>query len=331
MLWPAALADDTPTFGAILTKVANTDAIELEVKRNGQTEKLWVKHPTKTVRWNHPDGTYDIVRGDNRWEINEQENRAKARSSDLFPSGLPGFDWLSLLSLPANVDRGKLIAATPVEQFKRSGAPCFLFRWEFPADDGLLTVEATADAHSRMLQTLHASRETGGERKPLVTVNVVAVDQPIDDSLFVVGEALTEDGRIGKVADVQGIVTIKPVMHRRWTPVVTHALLHPGDWVRTDVRGANAVAVRVMPDNLVTLGPGSLMEVIKPTQLRLVAGELKRSLAWKNHRCGWPVSKARPTTNPSARSWPRSMAVTCRSPSAPTKSRSISATRSPAR
>ena len=29
---------------------------------------------------------------------------------------------------------------------------------------------------------------------------------------------LTEDGRIGKVTDVQGIVAIKPVLAERWTP-----------------------------------------------------------------------------------------------------------------
>jgi predicted Zn-dependent protease len=275
MLWPAAAARNDPTFADVLTKVANTDTVQLEIQRDGQRENVWVKHPAKAVRWNHPDGTYDIARGNQRWEINEPENRAASLASNFFPAGLPGFDVFSLLALPPSVDRDKLAVARPSEHFERSGALCYLYRWDVPTDDGLLTVEASVDAHSHMLQMLQAAREVAGQRTPLVTVNVVAVDMPVDDSLFVVGKTLTEDGRIGKVADVQGTVTVKPVMHRRWTPVSTHLLLHPGDWVRTDVRGANAVALRLVPDNLVTLAPGSLVEVIKPNQLRLVSGEMK--------------------------------------------------------
>ena len=37
--------------------------------------------------------------------------------------------------------------------------------------------------------------------------------------LFVVGDTLTEDGRIGKVTDSQGLVAIRPVMHDRLTPL----------------------------------------------------------------------------------------------------------------
>ena len=40
---------------------------------------------------------------------------------------------------------------------------------------------------------------------------------PPDDA-FVVRDTLTEDGRVGNVTDVQGVVAVKPVMHERWTP-----------------------------------------------------------------------------------------------------------------
>ena len=68
--------------------------------------------------------------------------------------------------------------------------------------------------------------------------------QPEIGVAYLIEPSLTEDGRIGKVTDVQGIVTIKPVLHDRWTPVREGLVLRPGDWVRTDARGANAAALR---------------------------------------------------------------------------------------
>src|SRR5262249_3108260 len=73
----------------------------------------------------------------------------------------------------------------------------------------------------------------------------------------------------------QGVVAVKPVMHQRWTPLRSQMLLKPGDWLRTDVRGANAVELSLVKKTNVILGPGSLVELLKPTQVRLIAGELE--------------------------------------------------------
>jgi hypothetical protein len=105
--------------------------------------------------------------------------------------------------------------------------------------------------------------------------NAARAEKPVDESSFVGGDTLAADGRVGKAIDVQGVVSVKPVMRRRWTPLARHMAIMPGDWVRTDVRGANAVAIQLAARAKVTLGPGSLVEVVKPTQLRLLQGELK--------------------------------------------------------
>ena len=64
---------------------------------------------------------------------------------------------------------------------------------------------------------------------------------------FAVSNTLSEDGRVGKVVDVQGVVSVKPMNYGRWTPVRPNVLLMPGDWVRADVRGANAATLRLLP------------------------------------------------------------------------------------
>ncbi len=93
------------------------------------------------------------------------------------------------------------------------------------------------------------------------------------DEKFVVSDKLIEDGRIGKVTDSQGVVSVKPVMHERWSPVQPRLVLRPGDWIRTDSRGANAVAVKLVNAASVIVGPHSTVELVKPAEVRLLAGE----------------------------------------------------------
>ncbi len=91
----------------------------------------------------------------------------------------------------------------------------------------------------------------------------------------VLDETLAEVGRIGKIVDAQGIVSLKPVTARRWTPVTGAMLLKPGDWLRTDIRGANAVLARLVKDTRITLGPGTLVELRTTKSLKLSSGEIQ--------------------------------------------------------
>ena len=62
----------------------------------------------------------------------------------------------------------------------------------------------------------------------------------------------------------------------------TNALIKPGDWVRTATRGANAVALHLVPQTNVILGPGALVEVARPDQLTLHEGELEINASAKS-------------------------------------------------
>ena len=87
------------------------------------------------------------------------------------------------------------------------------------------------------------------------------------------GENLAGPSRAGKVADLQGMVSVRSEGHRRWTAAVEKLAILPGDQVRTGVRGANAVLVELSGGGTVTLGPGSRAQVIDAGSLRLLAGE----------------------------------------------------------
>ena len=110
---------------------------------------------------------------------------------------------------------------------------------------------------------------------------ILAQGQPVPEEKFAVKPTLAEDGRVGKIVDVQGLVSVKPVTYARWTPVRPGLLLMPGDWVRADIRGANAATMRLLPQALVTVGPGGLLEVTKPNQIKLHEGEAEITPAKK--------------------------------------------------
>ncbi len=98
---------------------------------------------------------------------------------------------------------------------------------------------------------------------------------PAPDEKFVFEGTLVDDGRIGKVTDAQGVVAVKPVMAERWSPVQPRLVLKPGDWLRTDARGANAVALKLLKSAAVIVGPHSQVELVKADEIRLLSGEIE--------------------------------------------------------
>lgn len=89
------------------------------------------------------------------------------------------------------------------------------------------------------------------------------------------GSPLNEDGRLGKVLDVQGLAAVRPVGHTRWTPVCGPLLLKPGDEVRTEARGSHAVTLGLAAQARVILGPGSQVELPQAAEVRVLRGELE--------------------------------------------------------
>src|SRR5207253_3323082 len=146
---------------------------------------------------------------------------------------------------------------------------------EWPVPGGKMLLDALVEVETKRLHSLRARIEKAGKIEVVGELVALAFDEPIGAEKFAIVDTLTEDGRIGKVTDVQGIVTIKPVLHERWSPVREHLVLRPGDWLRTDARGANATALRLVKQTGVILGPKTLVELIGPKQIRLIEGEIE--------------------------------------------------------
>ena len=269
-IWTASIFRHAgPTLAAALRETLAARTLELKLTRDGKTSTVWISGTQ--LRQNHPDGTYEIARENRLWTVDERENRASSEPSP-FEGYDPGPVLLALMNVPP--EEG-LLDSTPAERTVRDGRPCDIYRWHSAGRGERLEVEAAVEAGSRTLSWLEVSRTREGRRQSLGQLAVVARNRPVADALFVVGDTLTEDGRIGKVTDSQGMVALRPAMADRWTPLAARMLLRPGDWLRTDIRGANAVSVRLVKETRLVLGPGTLVELVSPQEGSRLRGRVE--------------------------------------------------------
>jgi tetratricopeptide (TPR) repeat protein len=273
-------ASNDPDLGQVLDKLAAAGTLHLRVKIDDKSSDAWVKRPGQ-LRWNLSDGTYQIARGDRLWVIDEKANRAVLRPATCFRGEKQALDVLGFL-LAANVTGGMddkwrdaTRAAKPISLETRDGVECAIYKVTAPSPKGDLKIDAVVDRHTGLLRSLESRIGQKGKFSSLAAVDVLAVDPPVAEDLFVVGDTLTEDGRIGKITDAQGVCAARPAMAERWTPMTEASLVMPGDWLRTDLHGANAMAVRLVGETRLTVGPGSLVELVSPKKIRVNSGDMK--------------------------------------------------------
>ncbi len=264
-----------PTLGEVLNTLADANTAHLSIQHpDAPAAEAWFRRPG-LLRKNNPDGTHLIVRDRRAWLVDDKANRATPQSAALFTGDERRLDVLALLGLGDAKDLAAALAAKPAEKVTRDGAECLVYRTFLDTPQGRIRIDATADAATLLLRSLETQVDRDGKLHPQATLTVLAVNEPAAEELFVLGDALAEDGRIGKVVDAQGLVSVKPVMADRWTPVGIGMIARPGDWVRTDVRGANAATVRLLAPAEIVVGPGSLVELVTPRQLRVHYGEVR--------------------------------------------------------
>ncbi len=275
LYWYVRGRDAEPAFGQVLDNAAHARSIHCRVTRGEETFEVWTG-PAGRLRADAPDGTYQVAGDGKLWQVDEKANRATVRPSPYHRDGeRHDLDLLALLLVPAAVDRSGIDRERPVGHVESDGLDCLVYRKEVPAAEGEVEIEAIVERSSGLPRSVQARGLRGGKKETIARLDVLAYNEEVPEEKFVVRDTLTEDGRVGKVTDARGVVTLKPVMHERWTPVIDGVVLEPGDWLRTDARGANAVALRLVKDTRLILGPGTLIEILQPDQVRLHAGQVE--------------------------------------------------------
>ena len=270
--------DAASTLEASIAQVADANTVELTVARSGQISKVYAKRPQQ-LRWETSNAVYRIAHGQKLWNVDETANRVTAARSTFFSSKTKGVDLFQLLPNVTPPSSDVLKNAKPSRQIDHAGRKCDLYQLGLLSADNQpdpQIMEVVVDARSKKLRWIETKVRQNNRWKPLSKITLVSMNKPVEDAKFVVGNTLTEDGRIGKVIEAQGIVSIKAKMGRRFRPVADNQqLLRPGDWIRTDMRGANAVKLRLVKETSVTLGPGTLVELISPRAVRVQSGTVK--------------------------------------------------------
>lgn len=268
-------------FASVLDRVSDADTLRLKVtNQNGQIEVL-VKQPGK-VRWNDAPDRYRIADGSRLWRIDEVDNTAQ-RGHVLWQSKEKP-DRLALLDVIGVTveNEARALRLKPVETVKRETSSATSYRAEFAGringgERQQLVLEGLFQTDNGRLIELAIYDEAPPvrDRKELISVKLLAMNEAVDDAVFVVAKSLSEDGRIGKVSDVQGVITLRAPLRDRWTPIRPQTRLRPGDWLRTDSHGPNAVQVTLTSGVQITLGPGSLLELQSPHRAKLHQGDVQ--------------------------------------------------------
>ncbi|HBP21972.1 MAG TPA: hypothetical protein DEA08_29835, partial [Planctomycetes bacterium] len=94
------------------------------------------------------------------------------------------------------------------------------------------------------------------------------------------------DASLGTVLDREGTASLRRAAAERWDLAAERQGLEPGDWLKTATRGANALKLKFGQGELI-LGPGALIELIRPGELRVLRGEVAllppQGTTWRAH------------------------------------------------
>jgi len=138
-------------------------------------------------------------------------NKARSHPAGLFRRWSTWTRHIAVATLCLRGSGRASLAMQPVERVQHEGVDSFVLSHADPsARIRIIHIEALADAATHLLRSLTTSvEEHGGIRRSVDHVTVLAYNEPIPEEKFVVSDTLTEDGRIGKVTDAQGIVAVQ--------------------------------------------------------------------------------------------------------------------------
>jgi predicted Zn-dependent protease len=305
--WNTTPVSGAIPFSKILGELRAAQSLQLRVVKEGREAEVWVRAPG-LVRWQESPQRYQIAAGSRLWKIDEEANTIAETDSPWFLDPDRQIDLVGLLDVGVT-DASPLLTARPIDRRVFDGRDCFVYLAKVRSPRSVVSIEAFADATTNRLlqltawegdlQELRKAAELIDQKPPLAELRLIAINVAVDDDKFAVAKSLTEDGRIGKIAEAQGIVGIRPLLSRRWTPIASSLLLKPGDWLRTELRGANAVKVSLSSEVELTLGPGTLVECISATKSRLHTGEVQVSVGQAS-RLTLPQNDVKPSDNAQA-------------------------------
>lgn len=282
IVWLAATwgDDDDQSLGKALDQTVATSTLEMELTLASFTHV--VQATPEEIRLDFSEGKYQIGNSEATWQIDETRKKISTTANRYF-SDNGKLNLLRLLKEIPETEFAALRASQPKsDAVTFSGVQCWKYQSNVKCGLGRCGVTAYVEVKTGLLRQIELLPPDGADRT-IARLNIIQSGQPINESLFAINQDLLPAGQIGSVKAIQGHASLRPVMHRRWTLVSQNLPLETGDQVRTAPRGANAVSFQLKGQsgeglNNVTVGPGSLVELVSKSNLRLLSGDVKVSV-----------------------------------------------------
>ncbi|HUQ72510.1 MAG TPA: VIT domain-containing protein, partial [Planctomycetaceae bacterium] len=254
----------------VLKDIHTAETLHLQVVRDDQSADVYVHQPGR-VRWEQSSTQYEIVDGSSFWRVDNGRVAAPAAAPHWL-NDAGGVDLLGLLNLPATGSvRSQVLQQAGEHDYAGIRARVY--------SRALSEPNVRLDVYTELKTgrfVAMAAREPSAavDAPPIAEVRLVALNPKLDEQQFAVSATLADHG-VGKVTDVQGLVTLRPRVSDRWTLVCRETPLEPGDWVRTSLRGAHAAKLTLSSGQQIVIGPGALLEIVDAHQIRLTSGEIQ--------------------------------------------------------
>ncbi|MDZ4684274.1 MAG: VIT domain-containing protein, partial [Planctomycetaceae bacterium] len=255
----------------VLKEISTADTLHLQVVRADRAADVYVRQPGR-VRWEQSSTQYEIMDGSSFWRVDNGRVAESAPAAPRWLNDAGGVDLLGLLNLPATGPvRDQVLQ--PAGEHDYAGRRCRVYSRTLPQQ--ALRLDVYTDLKTGRFVAMAAREPAAAVDAPPVTeVRLVALNPKLDEQQFAVSATLADRG-VGKVTDVQGLVTLRPRVSDRWTLISRETPLEPGDWVRTTLRGAHAAKLTLSSGQQIIVGLGALLEVVDANQIRLTSGEVQ--------------------------------------------------------
>jgi predicted Zn-dependent protease len=242
----------TTDYGVVVAQ----DGLHFTLTENGETTHIYT-HLGGLLRFEKSPDQYMLVQGETTFQVDEAANLYTRGTAQYFSDAQ--HQQVNLLALVGFPTDASLVDST---------SDVSLYR----ALDGSEVEISTREGKFQELKRFVLANNV---RTLLTTLTLQGDPKPMPQEKFLLAKTLSEDGRVGKVSEVQGLASVKPVNATRFTPLRAGSLLMPGDWVQVDLRGANAATLKLLPQATLIVGPGGLVEVVKPNLIKLIEGEIE--------------------------------------------------------
>ncbi|WP_254513022.1 VIT domain-containing protein [Anatilimnocola floriformis] len=254
----------------IMSAFAHLQNFDAEIDGTGGTQKISGAE-NGLLRFDAEPGRYSIVQRNLAWHVDEAANRAESKPATYFyrRDEAAALNPWQLLGIQPETGAA---AGYREEETNQNNSPLLASYFNAHYRGQAVAVEARVDPVKNLPRDLTIWPRANRGAQPLLRFQLTQAGGAADATKFKIAESLTEDGRIGKIVDLQGLVSVRALASARWTPLSNQALLVPGDWLRTDNRGANAATVQLAPQTKMIVGPGTTVELPKPDQLRVSTG-----------------------------------------------------------